>query len=107
MIFCHPYSRIQEENHFIETTSGRKMCGPVIFLGYPYKRGFFKIVTLPESWRTFCRAQLRHFMALFASPWNVLDCFQMVDVGLGIMIDQEFLFMFILVSCPFPGLQLI
>ena len=46
-------------------------------------------------------------MALFASPWNLLDCFQMVDVGLGIMIDQEFLFMFTLVSCPFPGLQLI
>lgn len=46
-------------------------------------------------------------MALLASPWNVLDCFQMVAVGLGIIIDREFLFMFFLVSCPFPRLQLI
>lgn len=44
-------------------------------------------------------------MALLASPWNVLDSFQMVAVGLGIMIDREFLFMFFLVSCPFPRLQ--
>ena len=108
MIFCHPFSRIQEETHFIETTSVRKMCGPVTFSGYLYKNGFLQLlpcIRILES--IFISTQLRHFMASFASPWNILDCFQMVDVGLGIMIDHGFLFLFLLVTCPFPGLQLI
>ena len=51
MIFCHPYSKMQEENHFIETTSGWSSDFSLVFLEQGFLYNDFFAIRIADSWK--------------------------------------------------------